>query len=297
MSTGSFDIANLDDNVFGSDFANDDGTTGDSNTPAGEQSADELDEEDDESAPPPGAAGKPQDQGKGGDRGDLNIALKQARESERALKAELASMRTQFSQLQTTITTQQQRDQQAAYDQQLREEASLLDAEDIPAFLQQKENERNAQLQAQNQQTNALRALNLSEQFARTHLEDFDAQIGKVLGTKEAPAPYARALVGWAATTENPAMALYELGKGFRTDAEVQVLVEAGVKQRLEELTRAGTNRNSPPPAPRLGSVPAASKPGANQDPLKGLKRGLASEVGSPDWHRSVNSLFDMTAE
>lgn len=295
MSTGSFDIANLDDNVFGSDFADDDdGTTGDSNTPAGEQSAEELDEEDDEGTPP-GAAGKPQDQGKGGDRGDLNIALKQARESERTTKAALAQLQNQFSQLQTTITTQQQREQQAAYDQQLREEASQLDAEDIPAFLQAKENERNAQLQVQNQQANALRSLNLSEQFARTHLEDFDAQIGKVLGTKEAPAPYARALVGWAATTENPAMALYELGKGFRTDAEVQALVDAGVKQRLEELTRAGTNRNSPPPAPRLGSVPAASKPGVKQDPLRGLKRGLASEVGSPDWHRSVNSLFDMT--
>lgn len=282
-----FSVDDLDDAVWGGDTPTTDESTLPLPTQADEESAGDEEQGRGPAIPAPAPAAGQQDDGPG----NLRVALKEERAQRQALQA-------QFSQLQSQIAAQHQREQQAAYEARLRQDLSQLDPDDVPAYLQAEQQRRRSETQASVQRQTAQQALVMSEQFARVHLPDYDQQITKLLGGQGTPSSHASALAQWASTQLNPAMAIYDLAKGLHTPAEVDALVEARVQERLADATSRFTQpRKAQPSTPRLGSMPAASKPAPASHPMQGLSKGLNAPVGSDTWHDTVNKLFEMTAD
>lgn len=169
---------------------------------------------------------------------DEHIALRR-----RAQEAERLANEAQ-ARLDAIEAQRQQNALQAEYDR-LFEEVGPEAAEHYRVGLEQQHAERQRIEQQAQQQTLAQR-VDLSEQFARQTLPDYDAQVQKVIDRFGVEEAYRLSL-----QHANPAMWAYELGKSFETPEERAAVIQAEVQKALA----AALSKQSPPPSRGQTSV------------------------------------------
>lgn len=188
---------------------------------------------------PQGEPGNDQQQPK--DRGDLTVALRQAREQERLYRDTLQNpqaLAQHLAQMGYQVMPVQQQQQQA-------QEYDLLDPE-VAQFTQAKIEGVRGEL---GEQILSVK-LEMGREFARQSLPDYDQTINGLLAQMNDPlmGPIIQAAEQQYANHPNPALAFYQLGKRLSASPQVtEEAVQAKAKEMADKMVAEALSKQQQP--------------------------------------------------
>jgi len=286
----SFDATSVAD-AFGTILGQD--TPADTVTPPADEepatdehedtTADEVGEDEGDDAAE--AAAQPQAHNPEGP-GNVKAALRQVRDENKGLKAQLAELTSWKAgleaQQQQALYQQQQAQQNAAIAAVIEE----MDPADVPAYLERVQQQQHQALQQQFTQDARMSLARQSETLVKTTYQDYDAQVEKL---SAAFGPAGKQIIGaWGLQQENPALAVYQVAKSFYTQADIEAAKEEGRREGAETFA-ANQPARKQQSAPRLANLPPA---GPTKDAPTKLQRAEKRLNGGGNTAAAIQDMF-----